>query len=437
MEKAVAVGAVLGVIAAVTSIVSSISGVISDYQNTLMLNKLQKETNNNLAKFNKYFISQSNLNFIQFENIAKIISSHKRDLSELISDFNSDLISNFIKDTEREALIILAGGMPDSSDWVRDLMSLCLETNESKSFCSKVTLSEHLQFEDIIFVVDTTNEILELKIRVLMPQMSEMDNENPFLFKTKNIGFHNGRSGFVKMDIPEQFLQRIIRDPLTNEPVREIVEIKNCHRAICPASEMSYTDRCLCMSNILDGKTDNCQFRTLEQRPYCSFIKLDQGVLVSASDAIFSIRSSQFTKPEVTIKNNTILISQEGKLKCKGGNLNQIHSFINREIEKKSEISKLTLLETHVNISQLNEIHSLNQDLKNRLSSLELFTESEFISLYDGNFISKDTIISWISIFTFFVTLILSSVCIYRHFAAIKAQFRAPTAYIAAPSLEP
>ena len=402
-----------------------------------MIKKIQQDTNQNLYKYNNYFLSQSNLNFLQFDNIEKILSSYKRDLNDLISDFNSELLTKFIKDTEREALIVLAGGMPDSSDWVRDLMSLCLETNDSKSFCSKVTLSQHLRFENIYFVVDNENEIFELKIRVLMPQMSDMDDINPFLYHSKNVGFYNEQSGFIKMDIPEQFLQRIITDPITNQPVREIVEIKNCHRAICPASEMSYTDRCLCMSNILDGKTENCKFRTLEQKSYCSFIKLDQGLLVSASDAVYSIRSSQFTQPELTIKNQTILIGQEGKLNCKGGNLNQIHTFINREIEKKSEIKKFKMLQTNLNITELKEIQSLNQVLEERLTSLEHFTATEFIALENGNYISKDTLVSWITLFTIFVIFILSTCFIRKNFAAIKAQFRAPTAYIAAPSLEP
>ena len=401
-----------------------------------MIKKLQEDTNQNLAKYKNYFISQSNLNFLQFDNIEKILTSYKRDLNDLISDFNTELLAQFIKDTEREAIIVLAGGMPDSSDWVRDLMSLCLETNESQSFCSKVTLSQHLSFENIHFVVDTENDVLELKIQVLMPQMSEMDI-NPFLFHTQNVGFYGGHSGFIKLDIPEQFLQRIITDPITKEPVREIVEIKNCHRAICPASEISYTDRCLCMSNILDGSTQNCKFRAIEQKSYCSFIKLDHGLLVSASDAVFSIRSSQFTQPEMAIKNNTILIGQEGKLNCKGGNLNQIHNFINRQIEKKSQIKKFKMLETNLNITALKEIQSLNQVLQKRLTSLEHFTETEFIALQNGNFISKDTLVSWICLFTIFVILMLSSCFIRKHFAAIKAQFRAPTAYIAAPSLEP
>ena len=403
-----------------------------------MIKKLQEETNENLAKYNNYFLSQANLNFVQFEQISKILSSHKRDLNSLISDFNTDVLTTFIKDTEREALIVLAGGMPDSSDWVKDLLALCLETNDSKSFCSKVTLSEHLSFKNVYFVVDRKNEILELKVQVLMPQMTHLGDGHPFLYHSQNIGFHIENSGFVKIDIPETFLQRMVIDPITNEPVREIVEIQNCHRAICPVSEMSYTDRCPCIKNILDGNTKDCKFRKIEQfTPYCSFIKLNRGLLVTASDASFSIRSNQFTQPEVTIRNQTKLIGQEGQLKCKGGNFNQIHNFIDREIVKKSDINRFKMLKTKFNFSDLSEIQSMNQIFEDRLKSIESLTKNEFISLKNGNYIPVDSLISWITTFTLSVILIIGAFLIYKNFAAIKAQFRAPMrSYIPAEPLD-
>ena len=88
-ERAIAVGTILACVAAITSIASAVSGIINDIENTKAIKQLNNYNSENLIKHKKLFLSQSNLNFLLFDEVSRVLHSSYRELSRTIEEFNS------------------------------------------------------------------------------------------------------------------------------------------------------------------------------------------------------------------------------------------------------------------------------------------------------------------------------------------------------------
>ena len=419
---------ILTIAAAVGSIAGSISSIIADTKNSNLLHEINLDRYADLAHFNELYLSNSNMQFLQFDRITHLLNQSRYNFEKQMQVFNNNLISNYIKECERETISLLTGGIPDSIDFIKDMSSLCNNVNRDPNFCSKIAISsDHIKFENVELDLDSNSGSLELKLIVLMPIMAtNFPSDQPLkLYRVKNIGIHNSNFGFIKFDLPDLFLSRTIKDPFTGEYDHEVVEVNGCSRSVCQSRSLIFSERCACINSVLDGRSDFCSFKTNEDQSICDYILLDQSIMITARYAEFTPETDAFRKPVLTISNDTQIIEPNGQLVCHRGSLETIHHINHNNIEYLgSSKQKFEFMETEFNVTKINFLTSENEAFKNRIENLEKFNSEEYYQ-FRSNFVSKDTLLSWAIISSLLLIFFLFCVYVFYNFNKTKKSFLA------------
>ena len=367
-----------------TTLATSITAVVKDAETIQYMRNLEDHSKNMLYKNENFFSLQNDI-ILNFQEITTIFQSHRRYVNDRISDFNDFLISDYIQKSETEILTVLSGGMPLAKDWIKDFNQCCLQVN-SQSFCSKIALSDYVSFENSEFLMNSLTGHLELKTDLILPIESENFSSEPLqLFTSRNIGFYSG-SDLVKIEIPDRFIVRILKDPLTGLFSREILEIQNkCQRGVCP-NEMVMNEKCHCANSILSGHFDGCNYIKVEPQSPCELFSIQgQGVIVTAQSAIFMEKSAHFEQKETLISNSTTLIKNIGQLVCERNGRKTVHNLNTKiNFENYSYKSNVQTLHLEANLTNLNEVQNRFQKIQNRVNDLEKFNANEFAKIGDS-----------------------------------------------------
>ena len=363
---------------------------------------------------NENFLTLQNDLVLNFQQVTTIFQSHRRYVSDRISDFNDYIISDYIRNSETEILTLLSGGMPLAQDWIRDFNTCCLQVN-SQQFCSKIALSDFVSFENSRLLMNSLTGNLELKTDLILPIESENFSSKPLrLYNSQNIGFYSG-SDLVKLELPDHFILRILEDPLTGIFSREILEIQNkCQRGVCP-NQLVINHKSHCAESILSGHFDGCHYIKHEPQSPCELFSLQgQGVIVTAGSAVFKEKSDHFEQREVLISNSTSLIKKTGQLVCERNGIRTIHNLNTKmNYEHFSYNSYVQTFALEANLTNLDQVQNQMQTMKNRVNDLEKFNTNEY-SRIGNSFVPHESLFNAMLIVLVTIILLLLAFFLFK-----------------------
>lgn len=384
-SRRVAVATIVAVVGILTTLATSITAVVKDAETIKYMHHFDDRSKNMFFQ-NQNFLTLQNDLVLNFQQITTIFQSHRRYVQDRISDFNDYIISDYIRNSETEILTLLSGGMPLTQDWIRDFNTCCLQVN-SQQFCSKISLSDYVSFENSQLLMNSLTGNLELRTHLILPIESENFSSKPLrLYTTQNIGFYSG-SDLVKIELPDHFILRILEDPLTGLFSREFLEIKNkCQRGVCP-NQLVINHKSHCIDSIFSGHFDGCHYIKHEPQSPCELFSLQgQGVIVTAGSAIFKEKSDHFEQREVLISNSTSVIKKTGQLVCERNGLRTIHNLNTKmNYEHFSYNSYVQTFDLEANLTNLDQVQDRFQTIQNRVNDLEKFNANEYSQIGNSN----------------------------------------------------